>query len=143
MANQGNTPGSSWNSLFGNVGGQGNQFDGPISPSNTYLGFLSKADLDDVANVYDVLFELVPIEWAVNVLVVSSSDAEYPAPPSPATLYHMTNVDPTALLDMLGLKSADDLAEGSWYFLQLEQGSTGKLTGDLYDPDIDMQGIPS
>lgn len=143
MPNQPNPPGQSWNSLFGNVGSQGGKFNTPLSPSNTYLAFLSKADLDDVANVYDILFELVPVEWAANVLAVSAGDTEYPAPLSPATLYAMQNVDPPTLLAMLGLESDDDLAEGSWYFLQLEPGSTGKLTGDLYDPDIDMQGIPT
>lgn len=138
-------PSQPFQSVFDNVGAQGSRFDAQLSPSDIYVAFLSKADLstsDSQTPGYDVLFELVPIEWVVNVLVVSSSDTKYPIPQSPATLYHMQEIEPNALLQALGLKSDDDLAEGSWYYLKLVKGSTPPLVGDLYDPDLDMKGMP-
>jgi len=56
----------------------------------------------------------------------------------PALLYHVRGADESALLKALGLTSTEYLAEGSWYQLSLSSGSRGPITGELYDPDIDM-----
>lgn len=131
------SPGQSWNSLFQNVGGQGSQFNGPISKSGRYYAFLSKADLDETTGTFDVFFELLPFEWAENA-ILSGLDVDLPPPLSPEIVYHVPSADPSALLSMLGLKTADNLAEGSWYLLQLAPG-TGGISGDLYDPNIDTK----
>lgn len=134
--------------MFGNVGAQGNRFDAPISPSGQYYAFLSKADpaggtygegsepLDDA---YDVLFELISKEWMDNAVFSSPIEVRKPAPTPPALLYHIGNVPTAAILKALGLTTTDDLAEGSWYLVSLNQGDKGAVVGDLYDPDIDMR----
>lgn len=129
------TPNLSWKQLFQNVGEQGDQFNQPISPTNRYYAFLSKADLDESTNKYDVLFEVAPAEWFENA-ILSGQSIRLLAPPGPSSLYHIRDADPAALLKALGLSTADDLAEGSWYLITMEKG-TGAITGDFYNPDID------
>lgn len=130
-------PNSSWNSIFGSVGGQGTPYNNqPLSPSNQYYAFLSSADQDETTLLYDILFEVVPVEWMDLAIMAPPVDIDAPPPTSPASLYFINAVDEAAILSALGLKSADYLAEGSWYLLTLVQG-TDKVTGMLYDPDID------
>jgi len=131
-------PGSSWNGLFQNVGAQGAAFDkSSLSPNGQYYAFLSKVDLIDLdAKTYDVFFELVRADWMQNAVLSGSASASAPAPTSPAVLYHVPSVAEGDILKALGLKSTDDLAEGSWYLIALTKGK-GAITGDLYDPDID------
>jgi hypothetical protein len=135
----GTGPDTNWTGLFSNAGGQGTT--NPISPSNQYYGFLSKADLNPTSNTYDILFEVIPKEWADAAILASPIDVRAPAPPSPASLYHIRDADPTAVVTVLGVKNTDYVAEGSWYLLTLTPGALQKaVTGDLYDPDIDMSG---
>jgi hypothetical protein len=131
-------PSSDWQQLFSSVGKQGTTE--PLSASNQYYAFLSKADLDASKNTYDILFEVVPKEWADAAIFASPIDVRAPAPAAPASLFHIRGADPNDVVTMLGVKSTDYVAEGSWYLLTLTQGATGALTGDLYDPDIDTSG---
>ena len=128
-----------FNQLATNLGKQGDTFNKPLSDSNQYYGFLSKADQDWETGLWDVLFEVLPAEWAANALARSGDDVNIIAPIGPASLYHLPAVDQNALLQILGLKTTDDLAEGSWYLLQLEKQDKGTVNGMLYDPDIDME----
>jgi hypothetical protein len=130
-------PSPSWNSLFQNVGKQGDVLDNPLSPSNQYYGFLSSCDQDEETQLYYAMFEVVPVEWAHNVYLKDPTVSTSP-PIAPASCYQIADISGTTLLNALGLKSEDYLAEGSWYLLRLEKG-TGTVTGDLYNPDIDMQ----
>jgi hypothetical protein len=130
---------NSWNDLANSIGTQGQAFNQPLSPSGNYVAFLSKADQDWETGLWDILFEVVPQEWAMNALVTGSEEVRIIAPQGPASLYHIPTVTESALLQMLGLKSTDDLAEGSWYMLQLQKQNEGTINGMLYDPDIDME----
>lgn len=130
-------PSSSWRGLFRNVGAQGDAFEqSSLSPNGQYYAFLSKVDLDATTETYDVFFELVRADWMENAVLSGSTSVSAPAPSSPAVLYHVPSVAEKDILSALGLKSADDLAEGSWYLITLTKG-TGTITGNLYDPDID------
>lgn len=132
-------PGNSWNSLFNNISEQGSTFNVPISPDGWYYAFLSSVDQDWNTKKYVVLFEVIPKNWADNVIINGTAEIRSTAPISPASCYFLNQVDGSTLLKMLGLTSEDDLAEGSWYLIQLEKSATGELLGDLYNPDIDMQ----
>jgi hypothetical protein len=141
------SPKQPWNSLFGNVSAQGKQFDkNPFSQSNQYYAFLAKVEEDEstTPKTYDVLFEVVPQEWMENVILSAATSIKLLAPLAPGSLYHVRDVDETTILNALGLKTTDDLAEGSWYLLTLTKKSESDVgvTGDLYDPDIDMEPTP-
>jgi len=130
-------PNPSWSSLFQNIGKQGDMYSNPLSPSNQYYGFLSSCDQDEATLLYYPMFEVVPMEWMNNVYLKNPTVSSDP-PVAPASCYQIADIAESTLLQALGLKSEDQLAEGSWYFLRLEKG-TGTVSGDLYDPDIDMQ----
>jgi hypothetical protein len=131
-------PNDAYTALFSNVGAQGKALDAPLSKSDQYYAYLSKVEQNASTELYDVLFEVIPYEWAENALFARTQDVPIMAPTSPASLYHITAVDQGTILGALGLRSADYLAEGSWYLLTLVKGEDGKsVTGDLYDPDID------
>ncbi len=135
-----NGPNQGWTGAFTNVSGQGAIFDDPMSEGGQYYAFLSKVDLDAVANTYDLLFEVVPKLWLENAIATTTVDLPMEAPTSPASLFHIVAADPTTVLNVLGVKSPDLVAEGSWYLLTLTQDpAQGQLPGDLYDPDIDLQ----
>ena len=99
-----------------------------------------------------MLFELVSQEWMDSAVNARPISIDRPMPPAPALLYALHDVDETTLLKALGLKTADDLAEGSWYLInlspskskaerqQLELGEGTGISGDLFDPDIDSIG---
>ena len=139
LTNDLNPPGNSWNSLFNNISEQGSAFNIPISPSGWYYAFLSSVEQDWESQKYVVLFEVVPQEWVDNAIMNGDALISALAPVSPASCYFLNQVDGTTLMNMLGLKSEDDLAEGSWYLIQLEKATSGPLLGDLYNPDIDME----
>lgn len=132
-----------WRAAIGAINLQGQPFaDEPISPSDMYYAFLAKADLDVVDGTYDVLFEVVTKEWLDNVLFSRTESISSPLPHAPALLYHLTGVSQSDILGALGLTSADDVAEGSWYLLHLSKSQSerleGTVAGELYDPDIDL-----
>lgn len=134
-------PGSGWEALFKNVGAQGSKFDqDPLSATGRYLGFLSQVNFDETTKSYDVLFEVMSKEWAENAVLNEKPEIRAPAPVTPALLFHIRGIGREPLLKALGLSTTDDLAEGSWYWLQLEKGK-GTVSGDLYDPDLDL--LPS
>lgn len=130
------SPNSSYEALFGSVSSQGSQFEGPLSPSNQYLAFLSKVDLDDTTSTYDVMFEVVAMEWAQNALLSSSVSINAPPPAAPALIYHIPSIAADALMTALGVNTIELIAEGSWYLLTLEKTTDG--ASSLYDPDIDQ-----
>lgn len=142
-----------WSNLFKGVSQQNQAYqDDPISPSGNYYAFLSKADLDAGAKTksWEVLFELVSQEWMDSAVNSRPIAIDRPMPPAPALLYALHDVDEATLLKALGLKTTDDLAEGSWYLLNLspskskalqaELGEGTGISGDLFDPDIDSIG---
>jgi len=125
-----------WSTLSGNIASQGDKFNGHISSSNQYYAFLSKADFVEGSG-YDIFFELVNKEWMDNAIMSSPTDIKAMAPTPPGVCYSIEAVDTQTLLTTLGLKSEDDIAEGSWFLMTLAQGQ-GKVTGDVYDADMDM-----
>jgi hypothetical protein len=131
------SPDPPWNNFFANVGKQGDVYNNPLSPSDLYWAFLSSCEQDEDTGLYYPMFEVVPSEWMNNVYLnpplVSS-----PPPPAPALCFQIDGIQTGALLTALGLKSEDNLAEGSWYVLKLIKGA-GPVTGNLYNPDIDSQ----
>lgn len=129
-------PDSPWDDLFSNLKGQGNAFNQLISPSNRYYAFLSKADLvDERTNTYDILFELMPKEWAENAFFAGKIDIQATAPTPPATCYHVPFVSWAEIAQMLHLKDPNELIEGSWYEVQLAKSTSEEDTvvGYLYD----------
>ncbi|MBI3260555.1 MAG: hypothetical protein HYZ54_13940 [Ignavibacteriae bacterium] len=137
MAKSTSIYGDQWSSFFGNLSNQGDSFNGLISKSNQYYAFLSKVDQVDSSN-YDLYFELMTKEWGDNVMFAGSVQVSKMPPEIPTASYSMVGQDGSKILSTLGLKSFDDLAEGSWYLIQLEKGETGPLIGNLYNPDIDL-----
>jgi hypothetical protein len=138
-------PKPEWVSLWEKTAAQGDEFDKPISDSGQYYGYLSKADFDDKTGLWDVFFELAPLEWMDNVIFSPSVSIKSAPPPSPATCFHIRGVAETAILNALRLRTTDDLAEGSWYQMSLSKASRElfdnpeAVVGDLYDPDIDLE----
>jgi hypothetical protein len=132
------TPGNTWNDLFNNLAAQGKAFNGPLSPSNWYYAYLATAEQDWQTHNYVVVFEVIPAEWVNNTIMAGDATIQTLAPISPVSLYFLNQVDETTLLNALGLKSEDQLAEGSWYLLQLIKDDKGQLVGDLCDPDADL-----
>ena len=130
-----NPPG--FNGLYENLAKQGNQFDDLISPTNQYYAYLSKVDQISQTKKYDIYFELWTKEWLDNVSRSGDIDVEIAFPPGPVSAFHMRDQDESELLSILGLKNVNNLAEGSWYLIELEKGPTGSLVGDFYNPDID------
>lgn len=128
-----------FNDLANNMGNQGNAFNKPISDKELYYAFLSKADQDWKTGLWDVMFEIIPYEWAVNAFGIGSEDVHIIAPVGPASLYHLPAVAQTDLLNALGLKNTDDLAEGSWFLLNIRKQESGPVNGMMYDPDLDME----
>lgn len=146
-SSQSTPPNASWSAAFTNTGQQANQFNGPLSPSNFYYACLSKVDLDESTGTTDLFFELVLKEWMEAAILSSSVTTMAPPPTSPALCFHIPycGVDnqggysQATILSLLGLKTADNLAEGSWYLLELNSTpGTGAVIGVLYDPDLDM-----
>lgn len=130
-----------------NTGKQADQYKGPQSPSHSYYAYLSKVDLDESTNTSDVFFELVLKEWMDAAILSSSVNALAPPPTSPTLAFHIPycGVDSKGgysqetFLSLLGLKTANDFAEGSWYLIQLGNNpGANAVIGILYDPDIDM-----
>lgn len=134
-----------WTELFQGVAAQGQAFaDDPLADDGVYYGFLSKVDLDDATTTYDVLFEVVNKAWMDNAVFSRQLSVPRTLPKAPALLYHLPAVPAAELLQVLGLKTTDDLAEGSWYQITLSKSQRqnltagdGALVGDLFDPDID------
>lgn len=127
--------------LFSNLSDQGNVFNGPISPSNRYYAFLSKVDLDETTQLYDVFFELMPKEWADNAFFAGEVNIKAQAPTPPATCYHFPRVPGNEIAARLGLKSPDDMAEGSWYEILIEKKTSEEdnVVGFFYDPSLDFE----
>lgn len=76
-----------FNQLAVNLGLQGEAFNKPLSVSNQYYAFLSKADKDWETGLWDILFEVVPAEWAANALGRSSEEVDIVAPEGPDSLW--------------------------------------------------------
>ncbi|MCO4090639.1 MAG: hypothetical protein HEQ34_01625 [Sphingorhabdus sp.] len=96
--------------------------------------------MDPGSDSFDLTFEMVPVQWMIPAIVAPTISINSPAPNSPALIYHIRGADASMVVTMLGVKNTDYVAEGSWYLLKLGRGKTGKVYGDLYDPDIDMSG---
>tara|TARA_R110002167_G_scaffold281830_1_gene487111 strand:+ start:2794 stop:3228 length:435 start_codon:yes stop_codon:yes gene_type:complete len=138
MAKKSGTVNSSgFNGFYENLAKQGKQFEVLISSSNQYFAYLSKVEQNYKTKLYDIYFELFTKEWGDNTLMSGSIDVQMSSPVPPVSAFHMRNKKASDLLAILGLKSQDNLAEGSWYLIELIRGSTGTLDGDFYNPDID------
>ena len=98
----GQPPKRSWSDAFGDVGGQGDQFKNPLSPSGMYFAFLSKVDLDGSQDpaAYDVMFEVITWEWTQNVILQSKVQIGVIAPVSPASIFHVPTVPPSTILSI-------------------------------------------
>lgn len=120
--------------LIGNVAAQGKRFDGQIAEDGRYYGFLCKADFNEAEKKWDVFFEVVNRKFLDNVL---NRTTLIPAklPRMPGLGFHLKEVEEEVLLKTLGLTDVENLAEGSWYELELDEGSGG-AQGVLYDPDL-------
>lgn len=130
--------------LFSRTRAQGAQFSGRPGQSDEYYGFLSKVDLDtsEAQPVWDILLEVVNKQWLDNVLS-QPLDVAAPLPPLPALLFHAPRLSQDVLLETLGVKDVNSVAEGSWYLVTLTKSSgltedPSRFTGDLFDPDIDQ-----
>lgn len=128
-----------FSALANSLAKQGLAFDKPLSDSSQYCAYLSTAEKDEDTGLWSVMFEMVPYEWALNVLAKSSQEVNYVAPVGPNTCYHIPAVTESDLLNVLKLDNTDDVAPGSWYLLRLQKQDSGKVNGILYDPDIDME----
>lgn len=124
--------------MFGSIAGQTPV--APVPQDNLFCAFLSKADLDATTNSFDLMFEMVPAQWMLPAIIAPPVSTDIPAPVSPALIYHIRGADAPTVVNLLGVKSTDYVAEGSWYVLALVAGSSGQVHGDLYDPDIDKSG---
>ena len=128
-----------FNDFFNNLSGQGKRFNNQISPNGWYYAFMSKLDYDPKNQTYDVFFELMPQAWADNSVLAGIIDIRIPAPTPPATVYHILAAPEAELIKRLGLTSKEQLAEGSWYEIQIAKSSKAEdsVVGGFYDPDID------
>jgi hypothetical protein len=129
--------------IFNNVGKQGNVKDKPyLSPANLYYGFLSKVDPTPypkpTSGNLDVLFEVVPKEWLDLRLQKKTIFVNVAPPLSPASLFHLYEVNEQELVTTLKLKSPDFLIEGEWYILEITDKKSN-IVGDFYDPDLDTK----
>ncbi|HET7121653.1 MAG TPA: hypothetical protein VFI17_10475 [Solirubrobacterales bacterium] len=125
--------------LLRNVQNQGGQFARPLAEDNKYYGFLCKADKDESTGTWQVFFELVNKKFLDNVLFNRPGLVAGSLPQMPALAFHILAVDEPTLVAALNLTSAQYIAEGSWYELELTKGE-GQAEGQLYDPDIDGGG---
>ncbi|TGN14062.1 hypothetical protein [Leptospira ilyithenensis] len=118
----------------------GAPFNDFLSPDGSYYAFLSKVDINE-SNQADILFEVVNENWMNNVILKSELSLTKLPPPSPALLYHMVGVDPSALKQVLGLATDDDLVEGEWFLINIAKAASTSdpNQGHLYHPDLDMQ----
>ena len=129
-------PDSSWNTLFSNLSSQGAQFNDPISPSSTYFAFLSTGDQDERTGLWTLLFELLPAEWVYNVYPQDPTIRTLPPADAPYTLFQIVDAKTEDVLSTLNVKSADYVADGSWYRLLLSKNSF-PLFGNILNRDYD------
>ncbi|MGN6566472.1 MAG: hypothetical protein ACTHJ0_00895 [Flavipsychrobacter sp.] len=123
-------------SVASTISTQGKEFDYPKSVRNEYYAFLSMCIFDDSTEKWSVLFELLPTEWVKNVYEIGSMAVKDLAPTGPASWYYIESATASALEVMMGVDSVEELAEGSWYILTIQEGKTGELFGDFYSPEI-------
>jgi hypothetical protein len=111
----------------------------PISPSDSYLACLSKADFDVTLSKWFLFFDMIPAEAALLALMGTGSDG-MPPPIVPTIFFHATDAVELIVLQSLGLKSVDEIVEASWYILQLQKGGdrSTAVVGDLYHPDLGL-----
>ncbi len=127
-----------WTQAFGLTGDQGNALLAPLSPSNTYVAYLSRLEPLDRGDV-TAMFEMVTLEWASNA-ANSAQEVIAAAPEGPATMWSIESVASTTLESALGVTAPDLMAEGAWFILTftlvssvLEDPAGGELAGDLTD----------
>jgi hypothetical protein len=127
-----------WTQAFGRTGDQGNALTAPLSPSNTYVAYLSRLEPLDSGDV-TAMFEMVTLEWASNA-ANSAQEVIAAAPDGPATMWSIAAVAPSTFQAALGVTDPDLVAEGVWFLLTftmvsslLEDPAGGELAGDLTD----------
>ncbi|MGN6276689.1 MAG: hypothetical protein ACTHNP_12285 [Solirubrobacterales bacterium] len=103
-----------------------------------YYAYLSK--VDEVNEHWDALFELVNRDLLDAVLFTRKTYVRgAPWAELPIVLFDVAGADEETLLKTLGIGTPDDLAEGSWFELELAKGAkAGTVEGDLYDAGIDL-----
>jgi len=132
-------PNPEYQRMFQRVAAQGEAFAEPIlveaNEKSRFYGLLAKAD-EVEAGVWDVFFEVVNTRYLENVLGGRKVSVQGPLPHLPGLAYHLPSVSETSLLEALDLDKASEIAEGSWYELELTPGESG-ASGELYDPETE------
>jgi hypothetical protein len=113
-----------------------------MAVSNQYYGFLAQLNPihfpEPAAGNVEALFEIVPKEWVdLRLPKGTAFTGELPAP-SPASMFHLSEVNESDLRQALGLSPNDLLVEGEWYVLQLAEDISSGLLGMFFDPDADL-----
>lgn len=132
-------PNPEYQRMFQRVAAQGEAFAEPIlvdaSGKSRFYGLLAKAD-EIETDKWDVFFEVINTRYLENVLGGRKVSVQGPLPHLPGLAYHLPSVSKTSLLKALGLDEASEIAEGSWYELELTPGEAG-ASGELYDPETE------
>jgi hypothetical protein len=106
-------------------------FDDPKSPQDVYLACLTKVDQNPVDNSWYLLFDMIPVEYAL--LALKKPPRRWPL--LPTILLHVTGSADSVVRATLKV-GADGPIEGSWYSLFLVEGGDPRqvLVGELYPP---------
>jgi hypothetical protein len=124
------TPPDRWTKAFAAVAAQGQQFDEPLpAGEDEFWAFLSQAD-EIAPGIHDVVLELVPDKWMNNAIMAPTVSVAAPAPSAPAVWYHIPSVPTKTIVQVLGLASAEDLVEGSWFVVTLSKSAAPAALGE-------------
>ena len=112
----------------------------PLAKDGRYYAYLSKVDpvpgkSGSGPQSWDVMFELVN-RSLFDLALFERSATSRRAPQVPILVFEVDGADEKTLLDTLGIKKPDDVAEGSWFELTLAKGSkAGAIEGTLFPSD--------
>ncbi len=108
----------------------------PLASEGAYYAYLSKVDQTEKG--WYVFFELLDKRLLDVALFERGTYVPGSPPPRvPILIFDVANAEEKALLSTLEIPTADDLAEGSWFELELKSGP-GPVEGNLYDATIDL-----
>jgi hypothetical protein len=116
----------------------------PLSEDGEYYAYLSTVDPvpiegESTSQSWDVMFELVS-KSLLDVALFKRSVPSPRPPDVPILVFEVEGADEETLFKTLGVETADDLAEGSWFELTIEKGAKpGTIEGTLFDAGIGRQ----